>query len=247
MSRRLLCLSLLLVVGLNGCTVGPDQRSPVVPLPQTWSELPESGVTTKPLDLTQWWTTFQDPLLNALIERAVATNRDLRVAQGRLREARAQRGVVAADAWPTIDVAGTYNRRRHSENVKVSTSDGNSSSALASDLFQTNFDASWELDLFGRVRRAVEAAEADTAAAEENRRDVLVTVLAEVARNYVELRGFQRQLVVTHRNIQAQRETLDLTQARYQAGLTSELDVAQARAQLATTQSQVPTLETAMR
>lgn len=255
MGRCLLCLSLLLVVSLSACTVGPDQRSPAVPLPQTWSELPESGVTTAPLDLTQWWTTFQDPLLNVLVERAVVTNRDLRMAQGRLREARAQRGVAAADAWPTIDVAGTYNRRRRSENVKVSTvaassgtsSEEDSGSALTSDLFQTNFDASWELDLFGRVRRSVEAAEADIAAAEENRRDVLVTLLAEVARNYVDLRGLQRQLAVAHRNIQAQQETLDLTQARFQAGLTSELDVAQARALLATTQSQVPTLETAAR
>src|SRR5262249_37885558 len=149
----------------------------------------------------------------------------------------AQRGVVAADAWPTIDVAGAYNRRRRSENVPTSTTpvgsgtsnEEDSGSALDSDLFQTNFDASWELDLFGRVRRSVEVAEADVAAGEENRRDVLVTLLAEVARNYVELRRFQRQLAVAHSNIQAQQETLDLTQARYQAGLTSELDVAQAQ------------------
>jgi NodT family efflux transporter outer membrane factor (OMF) lipoprotein len=116
---------------------------------------------------------------------------------------------------------------------------------LDGDLFQTNFDSAWELDFFGRVRRSVEAAEADIAAAEENQRDILVTLVAEVARNYAELRGVQSQLVVTRNNIQAQQESVEITNVRFQSGLTTGLDVAQAEAQLATTLSQVSTLESA--
>lgn len=223
-------------------------------MPETWSEMQEDFTTTQPVELTQWWTLLNDFMLDSLIARAVAANLDLRVAEARVREARAARGVVAAEGRPTIDATGSYSRSRRSENAfsSPSSSAGNGSFGgaafdLESDLFQIGFDASWELDVFGRVRRGVEAAEADIAAAEENRRDVLVTVLAEVARNYVELRGLQRQLAVAHDNIAAQQETVELTQARFQGGITSALDIAQAEAQLATTQSQVPILETAFK
>jgi outer membrane protein, multidrug efflux system len=249
MMRRSICAGLLLIAGLVGCTVGPNYHPPVVPLPVTWSEVPESGVTTHPFEVVQWWSAFQDPLLDSLIARAVTANLDLRVAQERVREARALRGVTAADSWPTLNIRGVYSRLRRSQNVTTSpsTTPGTSgtpgTTALESDLFQSDFDASWELDLFGRVRRSVEAAEANIAAAEENRRDVLVTLLAELARNYIELRGLQRQLVVTHDNIQAQQQSVALTDARFQSGLTSALD----EAQLATTQSQVPALESAAR
>ncbi len=257
MMRRSICAGLLLIAGLVGCTVGPNYHTPVVPLPVTWSEVPESGVTTHPFEVVQWWSAFQDPILDSLIARAVTANLDLRVAQERVREARALRGVTAADSWPTLNIRGVYSRLRRSQNVTTSPSTtpgtggtpggGTPTTAWESDLFQSDFDASWELDLFGRVRRSVEAAEANMAAAEENRRDVLVTLLAELARNYIELRGLQRQLVVTHDNIQAQQQSVALTDARFQSGLTSALDVAQAEAQLATTQSQVPTLESAAR
>ena len=252
MIRGRLWVGLLFITGLGGCTVGPNYHSPAVPLPDTWSELPEAGVTAQPVGEMQWWTTFQDPLLDSLIERAVAANFDLRIAQGRLREARALRVAIAADAWPTINTGGAYSRRRRSENIAgftSTTSNGSSSSGsvLESNLFQTDFDATWELDLFGRVRRAVEAADADVGAAEENRRDVLVTLLAEVARNYVELRGLQRELTVANNNVQIQQKTTELTQERFRSGLTSRLDVTQAQAQLATTQSQVPLIESAAR
>lgn len=239
----------LILIGLSGCTVGPTYHPPTVPLPPTWSALPESGVKNEASDLTQWWTTLGDPVLNSLIERAVHTNLDLRLATARIREARALRGVIAADEWPTINTTGSYLRLRGSENTFSSSTTGSSSNGFSSesDLFQANFDASWELDLFGRVRRSVEAAEADLAAEEEDLRDVLVTLVAEVARNYVELRGVQRQLSVTQHNIQSQQQSVELTNARFQAGLTSGLDVAQAEAQLSTTQSQTPTLASAQR
>ena len=145
----------------------------------------------------QWWTTLNDPALDALILRAVDANLDLRVAEARVREARALRGVVAAEGRPTIDATASYTRSRRSENAfSIPSTAGGSSSFgdLEQDLFQAGFDANWELDVFGRVRRSVEAAEADIEAEEDNRRDVLVTTVAEVARNYVELRGIQRQL-----------------------------------------------------
>ena len=255
MRQRFLRSSVAFIVGLAGCTVGPTHRPPDTPISPTWSELPESGVTPQPTAAAQWWATLQDPILNALVEQAVKSNLDLRIAQGRIREARASRGVVAADAWPTVNVAGEYSRIRRSENITGSSAFGLGGGGLPgasrqfgeleTDLFQNGFDASWEIDVFGRVRRAVEAAEADIAAAEENRRDVLVSLLAEVARNYVDLRGLQRQLAVADRNIVAQQDAAELTAARYDAGLTSELDVAQARALLATTQSQIPALDSA--
>jgi multidrug efflux system outer membrane protein len=225
-----------------GCTVGPDRRTPVVPLPDTWSALPESGVSAQSVSLTQWWTNLNDPELNSLIDRAVQSNLDLQIAQGRIREARALRGVAAADVWPTLNVDGAYTRKRGSQNAGAVSSAG-----IDTDLFQSGFDAVWELDVFGRVRRAIEAAEATKRSAEENRRDVLVSLVAEVARNYVELRGVQQQLTVVRNTIAAQSQTVDLTRARFDAGLTSALDVAQAEAQLATTQAQEPSLESTAR
>lgn len=241
--KRISCnLTLLLLLWSAGCAVGPERRIPVVPLPETWTSVSESGRPTQSVDLTRWWTNLNDPALNVLVERAAQTNLDLRVAQGRIREARALRGVVAADAWPTINVGGLYARQRRSENIGIA-----SSVPMDTDLFQAEFDAVWELDVFGRVRRSVEAAEATVASAEENRRDVLISLIAEVARNYVELRGVQQQLRVARSTIAAQTQSVELTRARFDAGLTSALDVAQAEAQLATTQSQVPTLETVAR
>jgi multidrug efflux system outer membrane protein len=135
----------------------------------------------------QGWTNLNAPRLNSLIERAVQANLDLRVAQARIHEARALRNVIAADMWPTIDVNGLYARERGSQNAGAVSSAG-----IDTDLFQIGFDAVWELDVFGRIRRAIEAAEADRMRAEENRRDVLISLIAEVARNYVELRGVQQ-------------------------------------------------------
>jgi NodT family efflux transporter outer membrane factor (OMF) lipoprotein len=217
-----------------------------------WTEAQQTGVTTQPLQMTQWWQVFDDRVLDVLVARAVQANLDLRQAEARVREARALRGVAAADFWPTINTSGAYARRRRSENVSPaqigpvngSTPAGGAQPAqLEGDLFQAGFDASWEVDLFGGVRRSIEAADADLAASVEDLRDVLVTLLAEVARNYVEVRGFQRRLAIAQNNIRSQQETLELTRARFEAGLTSQLDVVQAASQLATTQAQVPTLE----
>jgi NodT family efflux transporter outer membrane factor (OMF) lipoprotein len=215
-------------------------------VPAKWSEASDDQGVGRSVELSRWWTTFQDPVLDSLVDRAVRSNLDLRVAEVRIQEARAARGVRAADEWPQVDVSSSYSRSRRSDAVPPFNSSGlpdNLFGNRTQDLYQAGFDARWELDVFGGVRRDIEAATAEIAAVEENRRDVLITLLAEVARNYVELRGFQRQLAITNENLAVQRETLELTRVRFQAGLASDLDVARAEAQVATTQSQIPTLE----
>ncbi|MCI0630833.1 MAG: efflux transporter outer membrane subunit [Phycisphaerales bacterium] len=238
---------------LHGCTVGPDYSAPKTDVPQSWGELspsaptnPDGGLITPTASaesVAQWWTTLQDPTLNLLVERAIAGNLDLRLAQARVREARAQRGIISADLVPTVDTFASYSRSRFSENSFTSAAAPGSED----DLFQAGFDALWELDVFGGTRRNLEAADADIAATIEDRRAVLVTLLAEVARNYTELRSFQRQTAIARANLKTQTDTLDLTRTRFEAGLSSDLDVARAEAQVRTTASQIPAFESAVR
>jgi outer membrane protein, multidrug efflux system len=235
-----------------GCTVGPNYKRPDLPTPSTWNEAQQSGIDATGTDLERWWTVFNDPLLDSLVERALRSNLDLRVAEARIREARANRAVVAAGAWPTIGTSGSYNRVRTSENAFAISPQGGSTSSpqggtLDQNLYKAGFDANWEVDIFGGVRRSVEAADATIDAAVEDQRDVLVTLLGDVAKNYIDVRGFQRQLAVSRANLKAQEETLQLTQVRFQAGLASDLDVAQQEAQVNTTASLIPLLESALK
>ena len=251
-----LCLFSAFSALICACTVGPNYRKPPEQMPAKWSETAH-GVTDGTAEVSQWWTRFNDPELDSLIERAVLANKDLKIAEARVREARAQRRVVAADLYPTVDVSGAYSYSKRSENSSAALSSqagaggGNASQAGVAfdpqDLFQAGFDASWELDIFGGTRRAIEAADADTAAWEENRRDVLVTLLSEVARNYLQLRGDQLRIAIARDTIASQKQTVELTEVRFEAGLSSELDVSQARAQLATTQARIPALERSAR
>ncbi len=226
-------------IAIPACTVGPTYKAPEAKVPENWHQTLEGGaVAGQPTDLARWWTTLNDPALNSLVERAVAGNHDLRGASARLKEARAQRGVVGADQYPTVNVDGSYSRSRNSAN-----SNGGFGANGENDNYQIGFDATWEIDIWGRVRRNVEASDADLGAAEESRRDVLITLLAEVARNYVELRSLQERLAIAQANTQSQQQTLDLSKARFKAGLTSDLDVARAESQLNTTRAQVPSLQ----
>jgi len=234
-------LAVALLVGAQGCAVGPDYRAPALTMPGAWGQRNQPGVTSTPADLKAWWRGFGDPMLDALIERAIAKNLDLRIAVANVREARALRGVAGADQFPTINTSGLYARARDSENVRPLPP----GFEPEHNLFLVGLDASWELDIWGRVRRSVEAADATLEAAEDNRRDVLVIVLAEVARNFVEVRAVQERLLIAQDNIQAQQDVVDLTRARLDAGLATEVDVSQARALLATTQAQVPALQAA--
>jgi outer membrane protein, multidrug efflux system len=235
-----------------GCTVGPNYEKPGLPVPPAWTEAQQKGVDARATELARWWDAFNDPLLNSLVERAVRSNLDLRLAEARIREARATRAVTAAGAWPTLDVSGSYTRNRASENAIGSPTQGavvapSGGRVDLENLYRSGFDASWEIDVFGGVRRSVEAADATVEATVEDRRDVLVTLLGEVARNYIDLRGFQRRLAVARANLKTQQDTFELTQVRFQAGLASDLDVAQQEAQVNTTASQIPTLESSLK
>jgi outer membrane protein TolC len=232
----------LVVTGLLvGCTVGPSYRRPEVPVPATWRQAEQPGVSLGVATVTDWWQTFQDPVLDRLVQRAVAANLDLKVATARVREARALRGITAADRVATVTASGTAARVRESEHVTPRPPGFD----VEHDFFQVGLDASWELDFWGRVRRAVEAADAAVEAAEEARHDVLVILLAEVARNLTEVRAAQQRLFIARQNIHTQQESVELTRVRFEAGLGTEVDVAQARTLLATTQAQVPGLEAA--
>lgn len=232
---------------LAGCAVGPNYRKPEVKAPQKWQASQEAVVAPHTGDLTRWWTTFNDPVLDDLVERAVKSNLDLRLAEARIREARAVRGITDADRWPTLDASASQTRSRTSEKQPRSASRGGVSGGTEYDTYQAGFDASWEIDLFGAVKRAVEAADADIDASLEARRGVLVTLLGDVARNYIEARGYQKQISITRENIRLQKETLEIIRARYTAGLNNYLDVTRAEQLVANTTSQLPPLETSLK
>jgi multidrug efflux system outer membrane protein len=229
---------------LASCTVGPNYHRPQIAVPTRWSEPLSGGETNGPPDFAEWWKAFRDPELDSLVQRAARANLDLRIAQYRVQEARAERGVTAAGYWPMVNASSSYTRNRISQHYFLPLPPG---TPLTYNWYQAGFDASWELDLFGGTRRAVEAANADVEAAEFARRDTLISLLAELARNYFEARGTQQRLIIAQQNIAAQRDSLDLTRARYNAGLSSDLDVQQATALLDNTQAQIPLLQTTLK
>jgi outer membrane protein, multidrug efflux system len=173
-------------------------------------------------------------VLDSLVARAIGQNLDVAIASSRLRQVRAARTIASAQLWPQVDASGSYER--------AGTLGGGSAS-----LFRAGLDAAWEIDIFGGVRRSVEAANADIAAAREDVRDVLVTLTSEVALNYLDLRGFQRQITIAQQNLATQLDTAGLVQRRREAGFIRRLDVANAEAQVAATRSQIPRLEQAER
>jgi NodT family efflux transporter outer membrane factor (OMF) lipoprotein len=233
---RIVLLSCIYVMA--GCAVGPDYHRQDVNVPLTWvgktEPIKESSDYS---ELVHWWTGFNDPNLTSLVERAINTNLDLLRAQAQIRQARAARGIAAGGLWPMAAASGSYTRGR----IPIL---GNPD-APTRNLFQTGLDAAWELDVFGGVRRSVEAAEADVQFAVEDYRDILVTLVSEVSLNYIELRGFQQEIVIARNNLEAQQKTADLTHKKFQGGLVGTLDVANADAQVATTASQIPLLEAA--
>lgn len=236
---------------LAGCVVGPNYRRPEVALPNRWTVAPARGTEATPSQRDQWWSSFQDTTLSLLIERAVGRNLDLKLALERVQQARAARGIARSGYFPSVNAGASAIRLRGGFNQGViravpssNNPDGPSGliSPFETSVFQGNLSASWELDVFGGIRRGVQAATADVAAAEENRRDVLVILLGDVGRVYAQLRGFQRRLEIANKNIKTQQDTLDLTTARAKAGLGTQLDVSRAAAQLESTKAAVPTL-----
>jgi NodT family efflux transporter outer membrane factor (OMF) lipoprotein len=238
----------LLAFLTGGCAVGPNYHQPTVPTPARWGEPLNGGETDSPAAVADWWKNFRDPELDSLISRAAQSNLDLKIAQARVREARAVYGIAVGNLLPTVDASGSYARQRESQNQPLVGPGDHLPSGIPfeNNFYQSGFDASWEIDVFGGKRRAMESAKAQVAAAEFGQRDVLITLLGEVARNYVEARGCQRRLEIARDNIRAQEQSLAITQNRFTNGLTSDLDVQQASTLLATTRANVPTLETAL-
>ena len=296
MQRNACCV--LAALALAGCTVGPNYRQPQPKVETEYGELAgvsatqPSRPTTRPVEISEWWATFHDPVLDSLIHRAEKANPNLIQAESRIQEARAQRIIAGAGELPTINAGGGYLHARGSSKVTfplsafgiTSTSSGGAKPAISradapsqvnapilgpvggtlgggvptsplggggfpgavTDLYQAGFDATWEIDIFGGVRRSIEAANADYEAAIEDRRDVLVSLMSEVARNYIELRGYQREIQITQENLKSQQQTLKLTQDRFRAGVTTDLDVARAQAEVSTTAAELPSLDSSV-
>jgi NodT family efflux transporter outer membrane factor (OMF) lipoprotein len=226
----------------GGCAVGPDYHPPNVSVPPAY---PENIAATNavPAAATQWWQLFHDPQLDALIAEAAAANNDVRLAEARVREARAEAGVARSALFPSVDANGDYARERVSKNTPNGFVARAAGQPFEQNLFDAGFDMNWEIDVFGGNRRALEAAKADLGATEESSRAVLITVLGDVGLNYLDLRGLQKQLAVARDNLQLQEQTVALTRDQFQSGLASELDTSRAEAQAADTRSQIPLLE----
>lgn len=238
-------LAVAVALTLSACAVGPDYRPPEAVTPDSWHQLPATGVRVESPDapsLAAWWTTLNDPQLNELIERALAENKTVKQATARVVQARAQRGIAGSGFWPSIDGSVGASRVESESNF-------NESGLVVSSVgesYNTGFSTRWELDLFGGQRRTYEAATARLAATEAELRDALVVLLGDVALSYVGVRTAQSRLDFAERNLESQREALDITRWRADAGLTTVLDVEQANTSYEQTRAQIPSLESSL-
>ncbi|GAB6141265.1 efflux transporter outer membrane subunit [Methylosoma difficile] len=230
---------------LSACMVGPDYQKPNLTVPASWQGSPPAAGKLP----EAWWRSFNDPILNALIRDAIAANLDLKQALLKVQDLRAQRQAVFASTLPSLDAHSNASRR-------LNNTSGGSGSAVGGgfgvgsqiiNIFQSGFDAQWELDFFGGVRRAVEVADATIEAEQDSRRAAQVTVLGEVARHYFELRRHQQLLAVLRQQLASQQTALALNQVRQQSGLADQVAVTQSQAQIAALQAQIPVSETAVR
>jgi len=261
----------LLVLGLTACAVGPDYRVPEMATPERWNALPAADAGELPAasgsedagssgldlqvpdqdasgsaDLAQWWIGLGDPMLNELIDRALAQNRTLRQALASVAEARARRAVAVGGFWPSLGASAGASRSESEARIirdPVGDQDQDIVATSDSELYNVGLDASWELDLFGAKRRALEASTAQLGASEAGLRDALVTLLGDVALNYTAVRTTQSRLEYARRNLESQHELLELTRWRAQAGLASSLDVQQAVSSYEQQRAQIPSLE----
>jgi len=226
----------------GGCAVGPDYREPKPALDASFVNAPAAAANPSSADIATFWRGFGDAELTALIDRAIAVNGDVRIAQARLQESRANLQGARAELLPNIGVAADAGRTLTPEYLLP----GASRSQRTTSFYDAGFTASWELDFFGRNRRASESAAAQLDASQAGVHAAQTVVAAEVARNYLELRGLQLRLAVARDSIVNQRESLRLTSARLDAGRGTQLDVARAQTQLAGTEAILPTLQSAV-
>jgi multidrug efflux system outer membrane protein len=229
--------SLLLALISSGCAlVGPNYQPPADDPRPSFVNIEDEGLSGVRLEI-EWWTLFNDAMLTRLVERTLAYNPDLRVAEARLREARALTRERTYELYPIVTTQANVSHGRESAELLAPGFDRDQ------DLYDAGFDASWELDFFGRVRRLIETRQAEAESFEANRRDVAVTLIGEVARNYLEMRGAQQRLQVATANAENQAQTLDLTTRLLEGGRGNALDVARAEAQFNSTLATIPPLQ----
>ncbi len=220
---------------ISGCAaVGPDYTAPQSDLPAQWNNLLQKGdasETSDPASLAQWWKTLNDPILTNLISQSIAENKDLKLAASRIRETRAQWGIAEAAKFPSADASGS------------ATSAKSTGKQERNERYSLSIDAGWEADLFGRVQRSSEAAYADYESVTENYRDVLISLIAETALNYINVRTYQKQLAVAEENLKIRKETYELANYRYKAGLSSALDLSSAKYNVEEARANIPVTE----
>jgi NodT family efflux transporter outer membrane factor (OMF) lipoprotein len=241
---NLTILAAFAVLWLSGCTmVGPDFVKPEAPVQAEWLEFRNPEIKTEPADYRDWWTVFNDPVLNSLVETAYQQNLPLQIAGLRIFQSRAQLGVVVGNVYPQQQQGrGGADYNRISENSPNSLGIDNS-------FWQYNggFDVAWELDVWGKFRRAVESGVANLESAIAGYDDILVSLTAEVARTYVLLRTFEERLEIARENVKIQQRSLEIAEIRFKAGAVTELDVVQAKSLLRNTEAFIPRFEAGIR
>ena len=242
-SGALLARVLLAIAWIPGCTVGPDYVAPEPDLPDAWHEQLARGLVEGEANLHTWWTVFDDAVLTSLIERASTESLDIKLAVARVDEARARRGIARGEWFPSLDGVGSLQRNRSSKEISETVPPPQSRTDT---FYSSGFDATWEIDFFGRIRRSVESATAGLEASIEDYRDVLVSIFAEIGITYVEVRTLQERIQSANSNVETQRGALQLTTDRNRAGLVGDLDVRQAEQNLASTESAIPVLRTSL-
>ena len=234
-NQSMLCL-FILAFPVTGCMIGPDFVKPDAPIEDVWTQEQDPRIKTEAADFREWWTVFNDPVLNNLIEMAYGQNLDLQIAGLRILEARAQLGVAIGSQFPQTQELNS--------SAKMTQLGQNNPNQEAADKFyydyQVGFDAAWELDFWGRFRRGVESANASLYSSYTSYDDILVSLIAEVARTYTQVRIFEQRIVYARQNVKIQEKALEISTARYKDGEDSELDAAQAKALLKSTQANIP-------
>ncbi len=228
----------------NGFKVGPNYDSPPAPVAESWIDAADQRVHSLGTDDSQWWTNFNDPVLNDLIQSAYQQNLSLREAGFRVLEARAQLGIAVGKAFPQLQ---TNTGDDSAKGVSVNVANRQATPQRWFGQWDYGFDLAWELDFWGRFRRAIEASEATLDASVEQYDDVLVTLLGDVAANYVQYRTVEQRIAYAEENVRVQQKILELATARFQGGQASELDVNQSQSDLSNTEALLPRLRISLR